>query len=125
MLEFEDKIKQEAAQSAIQNEQEKMRSIIEKLEQDNKTEMQKEIDSCQTRMRSEHELEIQRSMKATRIMICMQNFVRNMLKDRMEAREQELQLEIVQVKESAQTACQQLKSSQDDFEKYRNERSKE
>ena len=125
MIEFEDKIKQEAAQSAIQNEQEKMRSIIEKLEQDNKTEMQKEIDSCQAKMRSEHELEIQRSMKATRIMICMQNFVRNMLKDRMEAREQELQLEIVQVKESAQTACQQLKSSQDEFEKYRNERSKD
>ena len=102
-----------------------MRSIIEKLEQDTKTEMQKEIDSFQAKMRSEHELEIQRNMKATKIMICMQNFVRNLIKDRMEAREQELQLEIVQVKESAQAACQQLKSSQDDFEKYRNKKSKE
>ena len=42
-----------------------------------------------------------------------------MLKEKLEKREQELQLELIQVKESAENFSSMLKASQDDFEAFK------
>ena len=64
-----------------------MHTVIQRLESEKSTEIQKQLDSSQAKMREEHKQEIARNTKATKIMISMQNFVRNMLKDRLEKRE--------------------------------------
>ena len=57
--------------------------------------------------------------RATKLIICLQNYVRDMLKEKLEKREQELQLELIQVKESADNFSSLLKASQDDFEAFK------
>ena len=95
-----------------------MAALISKLEAQRVDELQQLKNQMETK-NLDWERENAKNAKAAKIMNCMQNFVRNMLKDRLERREQELQLEIVQVKESADLACQRLKASEDDFEQYR------
>ena len=56
--------------------------------------------------------------RATKLIICLQNYVRDMLKEKLEKREQ-VQLELIQVKESADNFSSLLKASQDDFEAFK------
>ena len=81
-----------------------MQSLISKLETEKATEVQL-LRATGDAAKEDFEREMARNRKATKIMICMQNFVREMLKERLEKREQELQLEIVQISESHDEAC--------------------
>ena len=48
-----------------------------------------------------------------------------MLKEKLENREQELQLQIIQVRESADNYCAELEKNREDFENYKLEKSRE
>ena len=82
-----------------------MHSLISKLETEKASEIEKERHLVGA-AKEDFEREMARTRKATKIMICMQNFVREMLKERLEKREQELQLEIVNISERNDEASQ-------------------
>ena len=124
MIEFESKIRQETKESASLDGNDKMQSLISKLETEKATEVQ-QLRATGDAAKEDFEREMARNRKATKIMICMQNFVREMLKERLEKREQELQLEIVQISESHDEACHQLKTKSEEFENYRAEKNRE
>ena len=69
--------------------------------------------------------ERQKTNRHTRIMICMMEFVRKMLRERLEKRESELQLEVVKIQGIQEETHTQLKTTQDEFEKYKTEKSRE
>ena len=48
-----------------------------------------------------------------------------MLKDRLEKREQELQLDIIQIRGESDNYCKELKAHQEEFEKYRKDKDEE
>lgn len=72
--------------------------------------------------REEHLKALKKQKRATQLVISMQNFVRNLLKDRLEAREQELSLEIVTIREKSEA---ELKTHQDDFASFKASKEKE
>lgn len=63
-----------------------MAALVSKLEAQRVDELEQLRGSLETKS-LEQERENARHAKATKIMNCMQNFVRNMLKDRLERRE--------------------------------------
>lgn len=63
-----------------------MAALVSKLEAQRVDELEQLRGSLETKS-LEQERENARNAKATKIMNCMQNFVRNMLKDRLERRE--------------------------------------
>lgn len=86
MKEMEAKIRKEVAESAAQGDQDKMQSLIEKLENDHGSVLDEQRSKLEA-LRKTYDEETAKTKKATKVMICMQNFVREMLKDRLEKRE--------------------------------------
>ena len=76
-------------EASSQSEQEKMAALVSKLEAQRADELEQLRISLEAKS-LDKEKENARNAKATKIMNCMQNFVRNMLKERLERREQEL-----------------------------------
>ena len=83
---METKIRKEVAETAVQGDQDKMQSLIEKLESDHGSVLDEQRSKLEALKKTNDE-EITKSKKATKLVICMQNFVREMLKDRLEKRE--------------------------------------
>mmetsp|Transcript_2948 Transcript_2948/g.3494 ORF Transcript_2948/g.3494 Transcript_2948/m.3494 type:complete len:84 (+) Transcript_2948:3643-3894(+) len=58
-------------------------------------------------------------------MISLMEFVRKMLIERLEKREADLQLQIFEITNHNDESCQRLKSTQDEFEKFKAEKLRE
>ena len=101
-----------------------MTELIDKLEKDHSEALTVKSNQLVSE-RAEFEKQIHSQKRATKLMICLQNFVRDMLKEKLENREQELQLQIIQVRESADNYCAELEKNREDFENYKLEKSRE
>lgn len=84
MAAFEAKIREEALKDVSNSETDKIQTAIVKVTG--------EHDKLVTSLRQEHEATTARSSKATKLMVCMQNALVRILKEKLETREQELNL---------------------------------
>ena len=82
---------------------------------------EEQMKTFESKIRSEIADENSHTSKKTRLMICLQECVRKMLRERLEKREQELQLELVTVKENMDDFCSKLKAKEEEFEKFKEE----
>ena len=81
MEQFEAKIQKEKDEQSSKQQQDQMRDLALRLEE----------------QAAAFDKERQKTKRHTRIMICMMEFVRKMLRERLETRESELQLEVVKI----------------------------
>ena len=94
MRQFEQRLLDDSKESQTRNDKDDVSELIQRLENEKSTGIQEQKDLL-LKFEQESKQEKLKLERGTKIMICMMNFVKDMLKQKLVDREQELQLEMI------------------------------